>query len=217
MKSLLVAGALALCAASAQAADMSYPSLLSAEPAYDWSGFYAGVHVGGGVGEAAIDGGTMNTQHLGGALAGVQAGYRRQFGRYVLGAEASLSGMTFHGTQTCTNPSFTCTANYHSVATVEGLAGVAFGRTLLFAKGGAAYLSADADVDPTYPGHSASTWGYAIGVGAEYAVTDKISVRADYSYMKFSTVTAPAGTLASSAQTADPVAHVFRIGANYNF
>jgi outer membrane immunogenic protein len=125
--------------------------------------------------------------------------------------------MALHGTDACTNPSFTCIGNYRSAATMEGLVGVAFGRTLLFAKGGAAHLWADADVDPTYPGYSTSVWGYTIGLGAEYAVTDTISVRADYAFMDFGVVTAPAGTLASSAQTLDPVAHLFKVGANYNF
>jgi opacity protein-like surface antigen len=218
MRSILAAGALALLAVNAQAAEKPAPDYLSAfPPIYDWSGFYAGVHAGYGFGEIVIDSGALNTQHVAGGLIGAQAGYRRQYDRYVFGAEASISAMAIRGTQVCTNPSFTCTGQYRHVATAEGLAGIAFDRTLLFVKGGAAYLQAAGDVDPTYPGYSAGTWGFTVGVGAERALTDKLSLRIDYSFMDFGTITAPAGTLASTAQTSDPIAHLFKIGMNYNF
>src|ERR1700677_461058 len=105
-----VAGA---AASAAGAADM--PSIVPVyqppplpAPVWDWTGGYAGVHVGGLWGEtnfsdplgASVFGDKVATP---GFLGGVQTGYNWQapHTRWVFGVEADLSGLAAAGTNTC--------------------------------------------------------------------------------------------------------------------
>ena len=62
-----------------------------ADPAFNWTGFYAGVHAGGGVlfdaGWQPIFSQTSEDRHGSGALAGGQVGYNYQMGMLILGVE----------------------------------------------------------------------------------------------------------------------------------
>ena len=102
---------LAMSATIAAAADVPYKAVPVA--AYDWSGFYAGVHAGYGWSRSAgkadplpspqdvgLDPNTLDL-HSKGALGGLQAGYNWQFApNWVAGIEADISWSGIRGRQT---------------------------------------------------------------------------------------------------------------------
>lgn len=120
----------------------------------DWGGAYVGVQLGYGdvtSGEAGLDGN--------GAIGGVHAGYRYDFGKAVIGAELDydMANVDLDAAN----------SGLDSVARLKLMAGADLGRTLIYGTAGAAY--ADASV----AGADASDRGYFLGVGADYALTDK--------------------------------------------
>src|SRR5262245_26778925 len=99
-KLIVITAATLLTAGAASAADLRAP-IYKAPPlvaAYNWTGFYAGVNAGLGVGEhsTSLDilvPGAFHERVTGspmGAIGGVQAGYNYQFGSWVLGVEADI-------------------------------------------------------------------------------------------------------------------------------
>jgi outer membrane immunogenic protein len=97
--------ALLLAPATALAADLAYkaPPLATPVPAYSWTGFYIGGHIGGGWGEeqstelppgvTGFPTGTAFAPHqFSGFLGGAQGGFNWQAGNhFVLGAEGEYS------------------------------------------------------------------------------------------------------------------------------
>jgi outer membrane immunogenic protein len=98
------------------------PPLLPLAAVYSWTGFYGGLNMGVGFGRASADvnyfapatilPGTdcgpagfalcingSNTGHMNGPIGGVQAGYNRQSGNYLLGLEADFQGTGQSGTR----------------------------------------------------------------------------------------------------------------------
>lgn len=67
------------------------------DPAYNWTGFYAGVHAGYGLGGTEWQILNIRTD---GALGGIQAGYNQQIGNLLLGIEADISFSGIKGNRT---------------------------------------------------------------------------------------------------------------------
>src|SRR5262245_54695621 len=106
---LLMSAALA---APALAADMpvkARPSPVAA--AYDWSGFYMGIHAGYGWGDTSF---TMpgfagtSEYDANGFVGGGHVGINWQPNQFVFGIEGALSFNTLDGTVTCPNATFNC-------------------------------------------------------------------------------------------------------------
>src|SRR3954471_12117273 len=112
MKKIIVATVLAgglVGSASAFAADLAIAKPVPAKapptvasPVYDWSGFYAGLHVGHDWGRAhVIDNGvlTEDAVPMNGAIGGLLAGINWQTGTFVYGLEGDfgISGLRGHG------------------------------------------------------------------------------------------------------------------------
>lgn len=188
---------------------------------WSWSGFYFGVHVGGGVGATqfsdpaggSIYGGNVRTPV---GLGGGQLGYNWQVGNtgLVLGVEADASFLTGGGTNTCLASSgyflsANCRVRANAAASVTGRVGYAMGpsgHTLLFAKGGAAWLNQKLDIvsNPLIFETDAadSRWGWTAGAGVEQAITPAWSVKVEYDYADFGS--ASMATPASYRQVSYP-------------
>lgn len=126
----------------------------------DWSGAYAGVHLGYGdvqADDSALDGD--------GTVYGVHAGYRWDFGRTVAGIEADYGGGEIDlGDE-----------DLDSLARLKGQYGYKFGDALAYATAGVA--QADTSVgDET---------GYVVGLGMDYAVTPSVAVGGEVLYHEF--------------------------------
>lgn len=227
------------------------PGLASAQeqPHFDWSGSYIGAHAGGGLGLVNVDnpfgasifGDTVRTP---GVLGGGQAGHNWQFGSTVLGLEADVSWAAMDGTNTCFAysgyyVSANCRTHVDALGTFTGRIGWALpadGRTLLYGKGGLAW--AHAKIDATANDEFGSPmmrsegvlWGWTLGAGAERAVSERWSLRAEYDYVSFTgqnftspasgfqTVPGPSPTLTNVPGRATDVAHdlhLFKLGLNY--
>ncbi len=181
-------------------------------PAWLWSGFYVGLHVGGAAGTAnfadpfgpSIFGDTVRTP---GFIGGGQIGYNWQApnSQWVFGIQADISGFSSEGTNTCFAYSgsainTTCRVTPQVAGTITGRVGYAAGpdgRTLVYVKGGFAWAESHVDMalnnnfaglfGPPITSNSSSfaVWGGTVGAGVEYALTPAWSLFAEYDYLGF--------------------------------
>jgi outer membrane immunogenic protein len=208
VKRLIAIAALAgLGATAASAADMTAPV---AGSAYDWSGFYAGAHIGAAYGHIdAIDvqppqGGFFSDLIVpGGAgsgfgfsdtniAGGLHLGYQWQSDQFVFGGEATWTATAID--KTITSPYFPDsdieTGKLKHYATVVGRVGYAFDRFMVYAKGGYAggevsFRAHDFNSFAQGVTYEQSGWqnGYAVGLGVDYALTDKLILGVDYTHI----------------------------------
>jgi len=225
----------AVLAGSAAAADMptkAAPYRNYQPGTYSWQGFYVGGTVGAGIvnpqltdhdafftygdwpaGEAAFTG-------------GLTAGYNVQYGAAVFGIEADINWTSFD--RTLTNPAFGSQfdAKWNWFSTVRGRFGLAFDRALVYATAGVAIVGQD--LKAFYPGDQCgdvacakakkTEVGLALGAGAEYALGNNWSFKAEYLFIKLPSKEANDFAVNDSAAfqfTTD--AHFARIGLNYRF
>lgn len=156
--SLISASALMLTATLATAGSLTVPeatgvAVLPPPPTSDWGGFYAGVHYGFGELDDSFN--VVDSTWLGG-----QAGYMFDFGKIVVGAEVSYSmvDQDFWGEEL-------------SVVRLKGRVGYDAGKFLPYAVVGPSFWSSDVQGNAS---------GLVYGVGAEYAVSDRIRIGAEY-------------------------------------
>ena len=220
MKTLVRAFAVAtaLVASPALAADVIVdvpaPPVVDVAPAFTWTGAYVGVQLGflnadldatdAGVGLADADG----------FLGGVHAGYNFEVAGFVVGAYADIDftnadiddGFTFLGTD-------------ESAGEVDLIArgmlkvGTAFDRALIYAQGGFAYLQTD--LSPVGIDEDVDDFGYAVGAGVDFAVTDNVIVGADYVFHRFDDF--GDGDDEIGVDGVDINAHTFRAKLAYKF
>jgi outer membrane immunogenic protein len=169
-------------------------------PAYDWSGFYAGVFAGGSHGVWSSDLYRNNNhghseQGADGAAFGVFGGYNYQFAnRFVIGAEADFGKSSAQvSNEIYDNDS--SLAKYGAFGSVRGRVGYAFDRALLFATAGVGFANISNDIQKGRNAGEQVVWddqvraGLAVGGGIEYAFTDHLFGRGEYTYTDYGNVT----------------------------
>lgn len=193
---------------------------------HDWGGGYVGIVGGGAVGEVETQTGSgtlFSETPLRGGLAGVTAGYNIQTGNMVYSLEADVSWARIKGDKACEGfASQTCRYELGWQGTARARVGVAVDRTLLYVTGGLAVAEGKGGVDPiigTIDGEDKQTYfGYVAGVGAEYAMTDALSFKAEYLYTDYAKRTSTLGTVSPlDSYKSDPSSHLIRVGVNYRF
>jgi outer membrane immunogenic protein len=210
-------------AASAAAADLGGarrakapppppPPIIEEAAPFSWTGFYVGAHLG--YGWTDIDWQEVpafNGSHDGeGVLAGAQAGYNWQYGRFVYGVEADISSLWIDGGNACCDHEMSW---LYSVRGRLGLTGYD-NRTLYYVTGGGAW----ADIDYASVGRfSNNHFGWVIGGGIERALTPGMTARIEYLYYDFDDVTTSGALVPGSAVNLDPSMHTVRLGINYKF
>jgi outer membrane immunogenic protein len=245
VKKLVLAAAAAsvLFTGAASAADLAprytkAPPL--AAPAYDWSGFYLGVNLGG-----SASGGSITTdpssnigtgaagvnsvdQFKAGVTGGVQGGYNWQIApNWVLGVEGDFNGLSskrsFCDINDCSNNQpLIITTRTNWLSTVRGRVGYAWDRSMLYVTGGVAF----ADVRDSFNFFSLTDIstnrqtrsGYAVGGGLETALMPNLTLKAEYLF-------ADVGTDRVFLNPADGFGfldfrhqyQIGRIGLNYRF
>ncbi|MGO3932956.1 outer membrane beta-barrel protein [Rhodopseudomonas pseudopalustris] len=240
---------------TAHAADIARPPAADPIAALNWTGFYLGAHLGAGFGTTKVDnpyGPSIygDTVRVPKALAGLQAGYNWQAPgtAWVLGVEADASALDADGTDTCLAysgqfVSANCRVREHVLGTLTGRIGHAFGsqgRSLMYVKGGAAFLTSDLTMTTNavdYLNRPAAElketrWGWTVGAGIEHALSSGWAVRAEYDYADFGTrgIDSPNGgflqipsnpnslidTLGAPTRARQD-AHLIKLGLNYYF
>ncbi|MGA9301607.1 MAG: outer membrane beta-barrel protein [Bradyrhizobium sp.] len=216
------AAAFALMLSPAVAADM--PDVYRPPPVlWSWTGLYLGGHIGAGFGNSSfsdpagppIYGGTVRSTTASG---GGQVGYNWQIpsSAFVLGIEADADIISANGSGTCfASSGFFISANCRvrpdAGGSFTGRLGYATGksgRTLLYVKGGLAWLDEGIDIttNGTLPYSPTSLdgmrWGWTVGAGIERALTPAWSLRLEYDYANFGDVSM--ATPASFFQVAPP-------------
>jgi outer membrane immunogenic protein len=192
MKLLLLATtALLLGAGTAAAQDQTY----------DWSGVYVGAQIGYGWSKSTtrvdiVPVWITDVHHNAtGVLGGLYAGYNYQMSNnIVLGLEADINAADLEdktddwilsiGGVSGTLSNFIPTSFKMSWnGAVRGRVGYAVGRFLPYVAGGVSFGGYELRFhDKTVATHSSTRIGWNIGAGLDYAVTDKIILRAEYRF-----------------------------------
>ena len=221
MKKLLLSIAIAtLAVGSVQAADpvVMLDPVIEIDNTYDWSGLYVGAFAGFGSG-TSFDQGPVNVP-LSGMLAGVDIGANAQFGKFVLGAEGDIAWSNIGGTVGCPAPVFACSDTLNWLGTGRIRGGIALNRVLLYVHGGFAAGTVTATNVPANPGTtgtaSVGVAGWTAGLGGEFAVGERVSLKAEYAFVNVAG-TAPAGTLVLGTSTINPQFHTGKFGVNFHF
>ncbi len=226
MRSLVLAATAVCLAAPALAADL--PSRYApAAPYYDpipvfaWSGLYAGVNGQLGFGSIPNNGGRPSFGDTFGGLGGVTLGYNYQSGKLLVGAEGdigfgSISSSSNFGYGTSSDGKVT------GLGTLRARVGyVLMDRALLYVTGGYAGASLNGRITDFNGSpnlvlqESHYLNGFAVGLGVEYALTTKISLKGEYLYTGF-------GSENFFSSTRDQVSagshvNLVRAGLNYHF
>jgi outer membrane immunogenic protein len=178
-------------------------------PFFNWTGFYAGAHVGVGWADGSS-----------GFLGGGQVGFNYQINQWVLGVEADIAGSTIKDSANATAgvPGIVATANASAsldwVSTLAPKVGYAFDRWLVYGKFGGAWAHASGTASAAINGVSSASAsldqtakGWVLGVGLEYALRDNWTAKIEYNMMDFG----------NDNPLADNKFHVFKAGLNYRF
>jgi opacity protein-like surface antigen len=125
----------------------------------DWTGAYGGLSLG----SAWVEDDDFDDSEM---IYGVYGGYDYDFGQFVLGGELDYQ----------TGEDLSLGGNeVDDIVRLKARGGYDLGRTLVYGVLGAAQLNLD-DGDDT---------GWVAGLGAEYLVTDNVSLGAEYLYHQF--------------------------------
>lgn len=225
----------------------------AASPTSAWSGPYVGLFAGYGWGRAHSTApydsnsgyyynwtGNAYSADTDGFFGGGTLGANWQSGPLVFGIEGEIGYLQLKGS--AADPNFepgtaplsdTVTRLDSDVyAAVLGRFGIAAGNVLLYGKGGAAFLSAEAStIDPcanaagcgtttlTMTG-SKTLMGWAAGGGIEWLFRPQWSAKAEYSHYNFGSMdTAGPSSVAGEhyRQSIDVTAHTVKVGLNFRF
>lgn len=232
----LVTAALVALATQASAADLG---LVASDRAsqWSWTGCHAGGHAGGVWGDSdkwiprtpggAFEGVSLGGHSVDGVIGGVQGGcdYQVPSGA-VIGVAGDYGWTDADGTHPSTRETGVF---YHSgveaLASVTGRLGYALDRALIYVEAGAAWERVDYRASTTMIGTayraSDTRSGWTVGVGGEYALTDRLSAFVEYAYYDFGTERITLNPQFSFLPTAfvdiDDTANVVRAGINLRF
>lgn len=179
-------------------------------PVWSWTGFYAGIHVGGGWSDSSItqrndlfpgfDTVSFGNGNQAGVVGGGQIGYNWQFApNWLLGIEGDFSGTGIRNNNTAPITAggvpigafgfnHVADQNINWLASIRGRLGWVWDRWLIYGTGGGAW--ADVDYRTDYTGLAVNNplttnrtlSGWVAGGGVEYAVANNWMVRAEYLY-----------------------------------
>jgi outer membrane immunogenic protein len=258
------AGAVLLSAGIAFAGDLAAHA---PPPAYDWAGFYAGGNLGGAFGKvdartatifdpmgasyfqpaspAAIAATGAHSMTPAGVTGGAQAGYNRQYGGLVVGAELDIGYLGLKGSRSghAAYPpgamgSFTVNSAVSTgwLVTARPRIGWALDNWLVYVTGGLAVGDVKGNFNftdtngATESGSLSSTrTGWAFGGGVEVGLQDRWAVKAEYLRVDLGSGSVTSANLSAPVaggpsfpgnpftHGVDATASLVRLGLNYRF
>lgn len=191
---------------------------------FNWTGFYVGVHGGYAWGEhhVADDNPTVAYEmETDGFLGGAQVGFDYQFGNFVLGVEGDISwgDMSTRANNVGLGLDATFEADY--IASLRARLGYSMQSLLLYATGGAAFAQfTDANYftggTPFGQPFDHDETGWTIGLGAEFPLGPKWTMKVDYLHYEFDSVeTAPTAFWGIGRDHFDTEMDSVRVGINF--
>ncbi len=173
------AGALAFAVPAAQAADLpAYEPApaVAAPPSFTWTGAYIGAQTGYGWGRASDT--KYNGWQFGGFL-----GYNYQFegSPAVIGLETDFNWTGQDGHRSNAGRGTRLDSDW--TGATRARLGYSFGRVLVYGAGGVAYQ--DREFQRFGDKDSKTAVGWTVGGGVETAVTDNLTIRAEYRHDDF--------------------------------
>jgi outer membrane immunogenic protein len=221
--------------AAAFAADIAQPKPVykapPAPPIFSWTGFYLGVNIGGawtnGSVTDTVTGASLSTNNNAGFIGGGQVGYNYQIGNWVLGVEGDFDGSTINRTSnavTVGGQTIQASAKTEWISTAAGRVGWAFDRSLVYVKGGGAWVENNASLTNITTGNSISgsniNDGWMAGVGWEWAFAPQWSAKIEYNYIGLNSWS-PSNTVLvdgiADRLTLSRDINVVKAGVNYRF
>lgn len=199
----------------------------------DWSGLYAGLHIGLGSGVMAEQAAQVQASNgalaaLGGLgadesgyepsglLAGAQMGGMFQTGMFVLGIQGDVSWANLEGgyIDLSSPPADDDVATIGWLGNLTGRAGVAFDQVLVYALAGLSMAGVSID----YQGEVADATfaGYTLGLGAAVHLDDSWSLFAEYAFSSYGEETFDF-PVALESYAYDLNVSTFKVGLNYGF
>ncbi len=244
----LLVGCAALAVAvstTAFAADLTpvYKAPPIVSPAYDWSGFYAGLNAGYSWGRAPYDysvGGVpaaSNTLKPESFIGGAQLGYNFQSGAFVFGVETDFAWRDGTAATNVAAPNGLDTTTFRDeqgwVGTVRPRAGIAANNWLFYGTGGFAYgwlKQGYTESRPSVAGASRTVTdaeihtGWTAGGGVEFASSNRWSLGLEYLYQDLgkTTLSQPGQVISGvafppSSTSFEDRSHVLRAKLNVKF
>lgn len=205
LTSLGLAAAIAVVSTAAMAADLpnkkKAPASIIAPRAFSWNGVYAGLN-GGYINTGANGPASSAAGDVAGGVLGLTAGYNVQMpNNVVLGVEGDYGLSNAEASDAGTG-------KITSVATARVRAGLAMDRLLPYVTAGYAGANVKTDV-----GGSKNDFvnGWTAGGGAEYAISDNISAKAEALYVSFDKAKTGGG------EKVGYDGGLYRVGLNYHF
>lgn len=193
MKQILLASAVFFAASTAYAAD----AVVYAEPApavvdtFSWTGGYIGVnagYAGGKFKSSFYDEFELPSlsDTASGFVGGIQAGYNWQMDQMILGLETDIQASSlqskFEISQSGESVSLGTKINWFGTTRAR-IGYTPVDRFMVYATGGVAYGKVKTYADFfEYSSQSKTKVGYTVGAGAEYAITNNVTIKTEYLY-----------------------------------
>lgn len=161
------------------------------EAAFDWSGLYIGGQAGYGWNTGVVNiplyATPASNVQVNGLTGGAHAGVNAQFDQFVLGAELAVNLVGAEGRAASGGPAgeqYVIKQSWD--ASLVARAGFAADRVLVYGLGGLAATALSTNYAPGAGADSnATVWGWTVGAGAEYAITDSLSAGLEYRYTDY--------------------------------
>lgn len=220
MKKLILSALLSGVAASAMATDLpghrgAPVAPLVYQPAFTWGGLYVGINGGYDYGDIS---GTNFARPEGGLIGGT-VGYNWQTGSWVYGVEGDFDYAFTKHDNTFAFSGGTGSNTYKTdwLTTERVRFGYAYDRALFYVTGGLAVVQNKGTVNDGAASFSKEEWrvGGTIGAGAEYAITDNVSAKAEYLWVPVEDQKFWSGQAYEEKNSLS--SHLFRAGLNYKF
>lgn len=218
-------------ALAADAVTYNEPAPAAADT-FSWTGGYIGVNAGYAGGKFKSDfyqefGGTSLKSNSSGFVGGVQAGYNWQIDKFILGVETDIQASSLESDFTVeVNPYYqTLGTKIDWFGTTRARLGYTpVDRFMVYATGGVAYgkvkTYAEANTGNYYYSSVSDTRvGYTVGAGAEYAITNNVTLKTEYLYTDLGKLKIDAynGEQNLTIGEAKSAFHTVRVGLNYKF
>lgn len=190
---------------------------------YDWTGTYAGIHLGGGFGTSRrdfIQGISTGNFGINSIIGGITLGHNMQFGNIVTGLESDFSINSLTGNANQPNPYHVYKTGNPWLATFRPRLGYAFGNVVPYVTGGLAignvHVSSYSNTGAFGSDFTRTELGWTVGTGIEAIIMPNCSLKAEYLYAQLNNAEGTnifTGTQSSTSFNE----HIWRVGLNYNF